>query len=61
MMNQGFLFAFNTASGISGCTIQPLADDPMLKMVAQDQEKKEENPIAQPKPENNQKRKKKKH
>ena len=23
MMNQGFLFAFNTASGISGCTIVP--------------------------------------
>lgn len=39
----------------------PLIDDPMLKMVAQDQEKKEENPIAQPKPENNQNRKKKKH
>ena len=39
---------------------QPLANDPMLKMVAQDQEKKEENPIAQPKPENNQNRKKKK-
>ena len=39
---------------------QPLVDDPMLKMVSQDQEKKEENPIAQPKPENNQNRKKKK-
>ena len=39
---------------------QPLVDDPMLKMVSQDQEKKEENPITQPKPENNQNRKKKK-
>lgn len=41
---------------------QPLADDPMLKMVAQDQEKKEENPTVHPKTENNnQNRKKKKH
>ena len=39
---------------------QPLANDPMLKMVAQDQEKKEENPTAQSKLENNQNRKKKK-
>ena len=40
---------------------QPLVDDPMLKMVAQDQEKKEENPTAQSKPVNNQNRKKKRH
>ena len=39
---------------------QPLTDDPMLNMVAQDQEKKEENPTVQSKPENNQNRKKKK-
>ena len=49
----------NTDKEIGEIT-QPLADDPILKMVAQDQEKKEENPIAQSKPENNQSRKKKK-
>ena len=36
---------------------QPLTDDPMLNMVAQDQEKKEENSTVQSKPENNQNRK----
>ena len=36
---------------------QPLANDPMLKMVAQDQEKKEENSTVQSKPENNQNKK----
>ena len=40
---------------------QPLANDPMLKMVAQDQEKKEEKPTVQSKPVNNQNRKKKRH
>ena len=39
---------------------QPLANDPMLNMVAQDQEVKEESPTVQSKPENNQNRKKKK-
>lgn len=43
-----------------GEVTKPLADDPMLNMVAQDQEEKEENPTVQSKTVNNQNRKKKK-
>lgn len=39
---------------------KPLANDPMLNMVAQDQEKKVENPTLQPKTENNNQNRKKK-
>lgn len=43
-----------------GEVTKPLADDPMLNMVAQNQEEKEENPTVQSKTVNNQNRKKKK-
>lgn len=49
----------NTDEEIGEVT-KPLADDPMLNMVAQNQEEKEENPTVQSKTVNNQNRKKKK-